>query len=256
MQIKVDGRDVGLGMVRIGVEGDHGVADIVFEGLPEMDAPVVTLHWTTGTAGDIVALEQTVQGWRFEITSTLTQYGGAQISAYLQMVSGDQRWHSNAFVLRVNDLPGVDATVTPPEPTVIDQMIAMVQQGRQEVADALIELGEGVEAVGAVLVEVEGLAGQVGEAAQGVAADRDVTHGYMERAETAAASAEGDAQIASDRAAAADGSALRADAAYSRIVGLELAVDVADGLLCLYSSGLDSPIDIAINGQTLEVWKV
>lgn len=43
---------------------------------------------------------------------------------------------------------------------------------------------------------------------------------------------------------------------YSRIVGLELAVDVADGLLCLYSSGLDSPIDIAINGQTLEVWKV
>ena len=196
MQIRVDGRDVGLGMVRIGVEGDHGVADIVFEGLPEMDAPIVTLHWTTGTAGDIVALEQTVQGWQFEITSTLTQYGGAQISAYLQMVSGEQRWHSNAFVLRVNDLPGVDATVTPPSPTVIDQLIAMVQQGRQEVADALIELGEGVEAVGQALVEVEALADRVGEAAQGVAADRDATRGFVERAETAAEDAEDSATAA------------------------------------------------------------
>ena len=137
MQIRVDGRDVGLGMVRIGVEGDHGVADIVFEGLPEMDAPVVTLHWTTGTAGDIVALEQAVQGWRYEVTDTLTQYAGSTISAYLQMVSGDQRWHSNAFVLRVNDLPGVDATVTPPSPTVIDQLIAITQAAKQDVANAL-----------------------------------------------------------------------------------------------------------------------
>jgi hypothetical protein len=249
MQIRVDGRDVGLGMVRIGVEGDHGVADIVFEGLPEMDAPVVTLHWTTGTAGDIVALEQTVQGWRFEITSTLTQYGGAQISAYLQMVSGDQRWHSNAFVLRVNELPGVAATVTPPEPTVIDQLIAMVQQGRQEVADALIELGEGVEAVGQALVEVEGLADQVDEDAQGVEADRDATHGYMERAEAAADEAEA-------QAVGAAASAGAAEAIYTNLAGLELSVDVENGTLNLFGDMAGSVIDIALNGRTLEVYKV
>lgn len=189
MLIKVVGRDVGLDMVRAGVEGDHRVTDLIFVGLPEMDNPVVTLHWTTGEAGDIVALDRVAQGWRYEVTDALTQYGGAQISAYLQVVSGEQRWHSNAFVLRVNNLPGVDATVMPPEPSVIDQMIAMVQQGRQEMSDALIELGEGVDAVGAVLVEVEGLADQVGEDAQGVAADRDATHGYMVRAEVAATEA-------------------------------------------------------------------
>lgn len=123
-------------------------------------------------------------------------------------------------------------------------------------SQAGVALGEQIAGGGALRDEMQGLADQVDKDARGVVADRDATHGYMKRAETAAVSAEGDAQIASDRAAAADGSALRAEAAYSRIVGLELAVDVADGLLCLYSSGLDSPIDIAINGQTLEVWKV
>ena len=49
---------------------------------------------------------------------------------------------------------------------------------------------------------------------------------------------------------------VNASAAASFLSGIQLLVDVTDGVLELYAEGEFSPIDIRANGQYLEVWQI
>lgn len=116
-------------------------------------------------------------------------------------------------------------------------------------AQAGATLGEEISAGAELRDEMQGLADQVRDDAQGVEADRDATHGYMERAEAAADEAEA-------QAVGAAASAGAAEAIYTNLAGLELSVDVENGTLNLFGDMAGSVIDIALNGRTLEVYKV
>ena len=250
----------------VGLEDDNLVERVIFTNLPRFSqAQVVELDWKSSevneagsTVGDLEILSDGPEGYIWEITDRLTQLGGQQVKAALLIRTlSNQRWHSKPFMVSIEaGLQAIEEIIPATEPSMLERTRIDIATHSADMAAQERRVEDMVAEGGSQLAEVERIAGEVADDAQGVEADKGVTHGYMVRAETAADGAGDSAQTASDRAAAADGSALRAEAAYNRIVGLELAVDVADGLLCLYSSGLDSPIDIAINGQTLEVWKV
>lgn len=80
--------------------------------------------------------------------------------------------------------------------------------------------------------------------------------GAAEAAEAAAARAEEAADEAEAQATGAAASAGAAEAIYTNLAGLELSVDVENGTLNLFGDMAGSVIDIALNGRTLEVYKV
>lgn len=199
---KIIDRMVPGGAVRIGVENDNLVAAVRFTGVPDI-APeqLVSLQWATTdnrapAAGDIIMLTRDADGYVWPVTSAITRFAGRTISAYIRVTAGAQAWHTAAFDVRLTALPPVDATATPPDPTIIDQMIAAIQAHRAEMAEQEGRVEDMVADAHAARDDAQVLRDAVAEDAHGVEADRDATHGYMQRAEDAALGAEDSATAA------------------------------------------------------------
>ena len=257
--IRINGQRVHGGVtVRIGVQRDNDVRRLVFQGVPTIgDAQTVTLLWVTDKVGaeitapgDIVTLERVEDGYAWDVLGRITQYAGRTIRAYLQVTLPDGReWHTEEFRMSAFALPDIEATASDPTYTSIEQFLAAIALHRADMTAQERRVEDMVTEGGSQLAEVEQLAGQVREDAQGVESDLNVTHGYMERAETAADGAE-------DSAEAAAASAGAAEAIYTNLAGLELSVDVENGTLNLFGDMAGSVIDIALNERNLEVYKV
>ena len=181
----------GGGAVRLGVERDNLVRRLVFVGVPVIGgAQTVTLLWLaervlgeTTAPGDIEILTQTAEGYVWDVDSRITQYAGRKLTAYLQVNTPDGReWHTEGFRLTAAALPDIEQTVTEPEITAIGQMLAEITAHRAEMAAQIDHVEGMVDEAGAALGEVEVLADQVREDAQGVAADKDATQTAMQTA--------------------------------------------------------------------------
>lgn len=128
---------------------------------------------------------------------------------------------------------------------------------------AATHLGDQLEAGETLRDEMQELADQTAEYAQQTAQDKQAAAGYAGdaagHADDAQAARQGAEQACDGSrgyAVEASESADRAESAYARVVGIDLVVDVASGELRLYSTGLDSAIDIEMIGNTLEVYQV
>ena len=127
MKIQVNGRTVNFARsVKIGTEGENGVTEVTFVELPIIgDGQLVTINWLTDgdePIGDIEALEANADGYAFMVEQDLTQFAGRTVTAYLEITSGDKIWRSEPFLLDATDLPKVEQTLEPKDPTIISQI--------------------------------------------------------------------------------------------------------------------------------------
>ncbi len=184
--------DRNINTFTLGVEDDHQVERVIFKGLPAIGEPqLVTLHWVLiddTTVGDIVELTATEDGYAWDVTNTITQYG-KHAAAYIRITVGDQVWSTKEFKVKSHALPDINGVVAF-TPSIIDQMLAAIATHSADMAAQETRVEDMVTEGGRQLAEVERIAGGVADDAQGVEADKTATHGYMERAETAAAIAE------------------------------------------------------------------
>ena len=94
--VNINGITVNLARpVKIGVEGDNGVTEITFVGLPVIgDGQLVTINWLTDgdePMGDIEALPANADGYAFMVEQDLTQFAGRTVTAFLEITSGECR---------------------------------------------------------------------------------------------------------------------------------------------------------------------
>lgn len=143
-------------------------------------------------------------------------------------------------------------TGIPPTPDLYSQLLAKILEAEasQEAAELAVTNAQ-----------------SYAEAAQQVAEFVDTLHDeaklFRDDAEGFANAAEGykqevsgyadEAEVARDEAVEA---AEDANRYYASLLGLELVVNVVDGVLKLYAIGGYSPIDIVLNDRALEVWRV
>ena len=204
--IRINGQRVHGGVtVRIGVQRDNDVRRIVFQSVPTIgDAQTVSLLWVTDKVGaettapgDIITLERVDDGYAWDVLGRITQYAGRTIRAYVQVTLPDGReWHTEEFRMSAFALPDIEATASDPTYTSIEQFLAAIAAHSADMLAQETRVGDMVTEGGQQLAEVEQIAAQVADNAQGVEADRDATHGYMVRAEDAAEGAEAWANIA------------------------------------------------------------
>lgn len=153
------GRSVNGGNpVFVGAEHDNLSERVIFAGLPELDAAqsaFVAWVLNDGTEGDVVALTKVDDGWAWDVTSALTQYAGHGLAlgaidttqntsrtptaaGYIHITAGaDTVWNSRPFAISILPLPDAAGTVTAPELSAIDQMLAAIATHNTEMADAL-----------------------------------------------------------------------------------------------------------------------
>ncbi len=204
MIVSVVGRKVNYGdPVMLGVEDDQNVEQIAFRGLPTLsEAQLVTLQWERSdrTAGDIVGLVRSEGLYVFPVTESITQYGGADIDAFLEVLADDKRWSTFKFKVMVVSRPDVESTVTPPEPTIFEQLLGDIADHREDMAAQEDRVGE-------MVAEAQALSGQIADDAQAVVADREATVLARGDAEEAAAGA-GDSEESAGASAAQAAQAL------------------------------------------------
>ena len=201
--IRINGQRVhGGATVRIGVQRDNDVRRIVFQSVPTIgDAQTVSLLWVAGDVGDVITLTLTPDGYAWDILNSITQHADRAISAYLRVDAPDGKlWHTESFRIACADLPDINKTVTPPTVTAIDQMLAAIATHSADMAAQERRVEDMVTEGGSQLAEVERIAGEVADDAQGVEADKTATHGYMVRSEDAAEDAEDSADDAAEQA--------------------------------------------------------
>ena len=131
--------DRNINTFTLGVEDDHHVERVIFKGLPAIGEPqLVTLHWVLiddTTVGDIVELTATEDGYAWDVTNTITQYG-KHAAAYIRITVGDQVWSTKEFKVKSHALPDINGVVAF-TPSIIDQMLAAIAQHNEDMAAAL-----------------------------------------------------------------------------------------------------------------------
>ena len=208
--IRINGQRVHGGVtVRIGVQRDNDVRRIVFQSVPTIgDAQTVSLLWMTDKVGaettapgDIITLERVDDGYAWDVLGRVTQYAGRTIKAYVQVTLPDGReWHTEEFRMSASALPDIEATASDPTYTSIEQMLAAIAAHSADMAAQERRVEDMVGEGGSQLAEVERIAGEVADDAQGVEADKTATHGYMVRSQDAAEDAEDSADDAAEQA--------------------------------------------------------
>ena len=253
--INVSDRKVGNGAISVGVEMDNAVEEKHFFGLPVLDVDqVVDLRWVTDDklgdeVGDITLLEHSGDEYVWTITNKLTQFAGRRILAYIRITAGTKIWSTNTFVVGINAIPPVDATVSQPNITAIDQMIASIQTHTADMAAQETRMQLLDDETKAAHDNAVSAASQTGSSA--TTASQAAT-----AAQGSANAASGSATSAAISASASAASADRSEAIYNAFAGLELSVDVSDGTLNLYGTEAGGVIDIVLNDRTLEVYKL
>ena len=139
LEVEVSGRQVNGGDgIAGGVETDHLVRRLAFCGLPMLGAgQTVTIHWAAEVSGDTVgAVELLTKAdgvfkYLYEIGSTMSQY--TRVNAYVQVVSGEKKWNTEAFSISFSDLPDADGSAEAPDPTLMDEAIAQLNAAIESV---------------------------------------------------------------------------------------------------------------------------
>lgn len=129
--------------------------------------------------------------------------------------------------------------------------------------DAAHELGLTIQGAGALYDDMLAAKQDAEDAEEAADTFRDEAEIFRNDAESFAQAAHGSEQGAAGSATLAETArgeaaeaAEEAERYYASLIGVELVVDVVNGMLNLYSAGDYSPIDIEMNGRALEVWKV
>lgn len=132
--------------VRIGVEADNEVLQLIFTGLPDLDDfQQVSLRWSAEsisgeeeTPGDIIVLSYSETGHTWSVPNTITQYAGRSISAYLRITTTTGPvWSSESFSLVLTSLPDVLVNASPMTITAIDELLAAILQHNLDMAGVL-----------------------------------------------------------------------------------------------------------------------
>ncbi len=145
MIVTVVGRKVNYGdPVMLGVEDDQNVELIAFRGLPMFsEGQLVTFQWRRAdqTAGNVVMLTLSDGLYTFVVTEDITQFGGVNIEAFIEVISGEKRWSTFKFTVTVAPRPDVESNVTQPTPSLFEQLLAEIAQHNADMTVALQKVG-------------------------------------------------------------------------------------------------------------------
>lgn len=119
--VKFNNRTPNQASIFIGNENDNLAKCIQFILPPEIDGAKVYLHLSLGERSDVVELDDSLI---YIPTRTHTQYSG-NWTGYLEAHSdNDIVWHSNAFTLKVGDLPDIGEQIEQTYPSAIEEALS------------------------------------------------------------------------------------------------------------------------------------
>lgn len=120
IDVKFIGRKAYPSRIPIGVMKDNEIEALRFS-LPKIgEAQASFLYvWINDEYADVA---RPLADGVYDITSLLTQKG-AEMDAFVEIRSGDKLWHSESFVLVVEDLPAIGAQIEQQYPTALEQAL-------------------------------------------------------------------------------------------------------------------------------------
>lgn len=247
--IVVDGQEIRLyGDPIIMSDGSAEFVQFAFNFTPEWNGYVKVAQFSQ--AGAVYHSVLTIDNKCY--MPTQVGHGLVYLSVFGQAPGLVPKATTNKLELMVFDSGLPDDPLIPPTPDLYSQLLAKI-----------LEAEASQEAAELAATNAQSHA----EAAQQTAEFVDTLHDeaklFRDDAEGFANAAEGYKQEVSGYADEAEGArdeaieaAEDANRYYASLLGLELVVNVVDGVLKLYAIGGYSPIDILLNDRALEVWRV
>lgn len=139
IDVKFIGRKAYPSRIPIGVMKDNEIEALRFS-LPKIgEAQSSFLYvWINDEYADVA---RPLADGVYDITSLLTQKG-AEMDAFVEIRSGDKLWHSESFVLVVEDLPAIGAQIEKQYPTALEQALDEAEAYLAQVRAAVKEIKE------------------------------------------------------------------------------------------------------------------
>lgn len=139
IDVKFIGRKAYPSRIPIGVMKDNEIEALRFS-LPEIgEAQASFLYvWINDEYADVA---RPLADGVYDVTSLLTQKG-AEMDAFVEIRSGDKLWHSESFVLVVEDLPAIGAQIEKQYPTALEQALDEAEAYLAQVRAAVKEIKE------------------------------------------------------------------------------------------------------------------
>lgn len=139
IDVKFIGRKAYPSRIPIGVMKDNEIEALRFS-LPKIgEAQSSCLYvWINDEYADVA---RPLADGVYDVTSLLTQKG-AEMDAFVEIRSGDKLWHSESFVLVVEDLPAIGAQIEKQYPTALEQALDEAEAYLAQVRAAAKEIKE------------------------------------------------------------------------------------------------------------------
>lgn len=139
IDVKFIGRKAYPSRIPIGVMKDNEIEALRFS-LPKIgEAQASFLYvWINDEYADVA---RPLSDGVYDITSLLTQKG-AEMDAFVEIRSGDKLWHSESFVLVVEDLPAIGQQIEKQYPTALEQALDEAEAYLAQVRAAAKEIKE------------------------------------------------------------------------------------------------------------------
>lgn len=139
IDVKFIGRKAYPSRIPIGVMKDNEIEALRFS-LPDIgEAQASFLYvWINDEYADVA---RPLADGVYDVTSLLTQKG-AEMDAFIEIRSGDKLWHSESFVLVVEDLPAIGQQIEKQYPTALEQALDEAEAYLAKVRAAAKEIKE------------------------------------------------------------------------------------------------------------------
>lgn len=139
IDVKFIGRKAYPSRIPIGVMKDNEIEALRFS-LPKIgEAQASCLYvWINDEYADVA---RPLADGVYDVTSLLTQKG-AEMDAFVEIRSGDKLWHSESFVLVVEDLPAIGQQIEKQYPTALEQALDEAEAYLAQVRAAAKEIKE------------------------------------------------------------------------------------------------------------------
>lgn len=139
IDVKFIGRKAYPSRIPIGVMKDNEIEALRFS-LPEIGEAQASFLYVRINE-EYADVARPLSDGVYDVTSLLTQKG-AEMDAFIEIRSGDKLWHSEPFVLVVEELPSIGAQIEKQYPTALDQVLDEAERYLAEVRAAAKEIKE------------------------------------------------------------------------------------------------------------------
>lgn len=139
IDVKFIGRKAYPSRIPIGVMKDNEIEALRFS-LPEIGEAQASFLYVR-IDDEYADVARPLSGGVYDVTSLLTQKG-AEMDAFIEIRSGGKLWHSEPFVLVVEDLPAIGQQIEKQYPTALEQALDEAEAYLAQVRAAAKEIKE------------------------------------------------------------------------------------------------------------------